>query len=612
MNIFNLKYIFVPINIDNMHWTLAVIDMEKKRIQYYDSYGSTDRAMLEGLLMYLMDEYKAKNGGQVMDVSEWKLVPCTSDTPRQDNGYDCGLFILSYMHAISQGCGLVLEQSNMNKYRIRIAISILNNCYIELPRATKSMMTITSASTVDDTSMGTIGLYQEQLEFYQEQQAIAESMKKEYKTTQSKQTNVHSDLIEEEKLQLAIVESMQEYTTMQSKQTDVIVNATNTNDKFRQRQYPLGLGNLGNTCFMNSILQCLAHTPQLREYYLSEWYKNDINVINERGTQGILSTEFANLIREMLLEDDNASNVPSAIRPIGFKRTFGTYASQFSNNDQHDSGEFCISLIDLLNEDTNCHGYISKLFTGQIRSHLKCQVCEHVSIKLDDVQVHTLPILTNSGPVSLMDCFHKYCEEEILEGSEKWLCSNCNDKVCAQKKISLFHTPPIFVLILKRFYYSSTRQRREKINTFVNFPLDGLNLSKLLQQESGPEQIYDCYAVSNHFEYVEGGHYTTYAKADDGVWREFDDSHVRVINKHDVVSSDAYCLFYRRREVHVSPVNAIVTDSLITHHGNNDDIGSGGDEIINNKEEEEESLDAIEGEITITDQVRALYLKVAD
>jgi sentrin-specific protease 1 len=61
-NIFNLKYIFVPINIDNMHWTLAVIDMEEKRIQYYDSYGSTDRAKLNGLLKYLIDEYKAKNG----------------------------------------------------------------------------------------------------------------------------------------------------------------------------------------------------------------------------------------------------------------------------------------------------------------------------------------------------------------------------------------------------------------------------------------------------------------------------------------------------------------------------------------------------------------------
>ena len=84
-DIFNLRYIFCPINLDNMHWTSAVIFMEEKKIQYYDSLGGTDRVKLEGLLEYVKDEYKAKKGGD-MDVSEWKLVGCTSDTPRQLNG----------------------------------------------------------------------------------------------------------------------------------------------------------------------------------------------------------------------------------------------------------------------------------------------------------------------------------------------------------------------------------------------------------------------------------------------------------------------------------------------------------------------------------------------
>jgi hypothetical protein len=84
-DIFNLKYILCPINLDNTHWTSAVIFMEAKRIQYYDSMGGTDRAKLEGLLEYVKDEYRAKNGKD-MDVSEWKLVSCTKDTPRQRNG----------------------------------------------------------------------------------------------------------------------------------------------------------------------------------------------------------------------------------------------------------------------------------------------------------------------------------------------------------------------------------------------------------------------------------------------------------------------------------------------------------------------------------------------
>jgi len=87
-DIFNLKYILCPINLNIRHWTVAVIFMEAKRIQYYDSMGKTDMAKLEGLLQYVKDEYRAKNGKE-MDAMEWELVPCKMDTPRQENGELC-------------------------------------------------------------------------------------------------------------------------------------------------------------------------------------------------------------------------------------------------------------------------------------------------------------------------------------------------------------------------------------------------------------------------------------------------------------------------------------------------------------------------------------------
>ena len=61
-DIFNMQYIFVPINKDGIHWTLAVIDMEKKCIQYYDSRAGDKNAakfgskMMDGLLAYVADE----------------------------------------------------------------------------------------------------------------------------------------------------------------------------------------------------------------------------------------------------------------------------------------------------------------------------------------------------------------------------------------------------------------------------------------------------------------------------------------------------------------------------------------------------------------------------
>ena len=91
---FNLKYIFCPINLDNMHWTSACIFMEQKKIQYYDSMGGTDWSKLEGLLEYLKDEWKAKKKGEEMDWSEWELVGCQEGTPRQLNGEF--VFVLFY------------------------------------------------------------------------------------------------------------------------------------------------------------------------------------------------------------------------------------------------------------------------------------------------------------------------------------------------------------------------------------------------------------------------------------------------------------------------------------------------------------------------------------
>jgi Ulp1 family protease len=84
-DIFKLKYMFCPINLDNLYWMLVVIFMEEKIIQYYDSYGCTDWTKLEGLLEYVKDEYRAKNGKE-MDVADWKLVSCTRGTPKQRNG----------------------------------------------------------------------------------------------------------------------------------------------------------------------------------------------------------------------------------------------------------------------------------------------------------------------------------------------------------------------------------------------------------------------------------------------------------------------------------------------------------------------------------------------
>lgn len=88
-DIFSLRYIFCPININDAHWTCAVIFMEDKKICYYDSLGGTNWIKLQGLLEYLKDEHKSKKGRDMEGVEEWELVGCDPKVVPQQQNSEC-------------------------------------------------------------------------------------------------------------------------------------------------------------------------------------------------------------------------------------------------------------------------------------------------------------------------------------------------------------------------------------------------------------------------------------------------------------------------------------------------------------------------------------------
>jgi len=131
-----------------------------------------------------------------------------------------------------------------------------------------------------------------------------------------------------------------------------------------------------------------------------------------------------------------------------------------------------------------------------------------------------------------------------------WYCNRCKEFKQATKKFDLWTLPNILVVHLKRFSYRS-KYWREKLETFVNYPTTGLDLSRhLLVPNANNENppIYDLYAVSNHYGSMGGGHYTAYAmNKETKKWYKFDDSWTAEVNEREVVTSSAYVLFYRRR-----------------------------------------------------------------
>uniref|UniRef100_A0A3Q3SA39 Ubiquitin carboxyl-terminal hydrolase n=1 Tax=Mastacembelus armatus TaxID=205130 RepID=A0A3Q3SA39_9TELE len=126
-----------------------------------------------------------------------------------------------------------------------------------------------------------------------------------------------------------------------------IMNSAEEQDSYRGQPGVCGLTNLGNTCFMNSALQCLSNTPPLTEYFLQSSYLEELNFTNPLGMKGEIAEAYADVIKQMW------SGRHYSVVPRVFKTKVGHFASQFLGYQQHDSQELLSFLLDGLHEDLN-------------------------------------------------------------------------------------------------------------------------------------------------------------------------------------------------------------------------------------------------------------------
>lgn len=329
-----------------------------------------------------------------------------------------------------------------------------------------------------------------------------------------------------------------------------------------------GLRNIGNTCFMNSVLQCLSNTRPLLEYILKEDFVLDINNTTSK-LKGALMKAYASLIISFWKDKSG-----SYVTPNNFKSQIQRFAPRFSGYQQQDSQEFLRYLLEGLHEDVNRvtqkpkhlqidddkfktdvekaseywknylrydNSKIVEIFVGQLKSELKFEECNHHSVTFDPFWDLSLPVPKLKSECDIVDCLGLFMKEEVLEGDESPTCTKCKKRRSCTKRFSIQKFPPILVLHLKRF---SQERYSRKITTLVNFPVKTLDLREFAA-EKGQQTVYNLYAVSEHSGTTYGGHYTAKCKHPyTGEWHSFNDTHVSSCGANQAVSSEAYVLFY--------------------------------------------------------------------
>lgn len=340
-------------------------------------------------------------------------------------------------------------------------------------------------------------------------------------------------------------------------------NGNSEFDEFKGRGLT-GLQNLGNTCFINSAIQCLSHTYELNKFLLKKEYLKTLN----KKEDAMMLLEWDKL-REVMWSENCAiqpSRFIDRMQKVAHKKNRELFTG-FDQNDISEFLHFCVDCfhnalsreveMEIEGNPSNNHDKMAikcyemfknmyskdysdmlPLFYGISVSVISSTESSYVNYIPEPFFNITLPVDDNTN--NIYDCFNKYTEKELLTGDNKISNDETGNKENAEKQILFWGLPNILIITLKRF-----DNNNQKILKNVDFDLNDLDLSKYVVGYDRTSYKYDLYGICNHLGNCGGGHYTAIVKNADGHWYHFNDMTIHRVNDNNIKTEYAYCLFYR-------------------------------------------------------------------
>ena len=376
-------------------------------------------------------------------------------------------------------------------------------------------------------------------------------------------------------------------------------NEDNLNGEILQKQnsiievdYPhlVGLKNIGQTCYMNSTLQCLSNISELSDYLINNFYHYNSN-------SHPLTTAYTNLLFKLLLNTDEKNDID----PIDFKKIVGDLNPLFQGLQAADSKDLLFFIIERLHIELNKtnnninfikdfnileqesrdeekmlknfneefsitnNSIISNTFYGVTRSIMNCEECKVIkySFQTFNMQIFELKKIKDGKiadkgsdfeKITLMDAFFYSQKEEELDGENMIYCNGCRKLTKTKHKQEFFSLPKILIIVLNR------GKNNVDFNEYFDFPetLDFSEQNIILNKQSYMK--YKLVSLITHLgESSSNGHFIAYVRV--GKTNEFycfndtivskanlDDAIKQVISQKEEQKISPYILFYHCSE----------------------------------------------------------------